>query len=335
MLLYREAIQVPLILKLPGRRRAGTSVAAPVGLADVMPTLLAIAGAPAPERLDGMSLLDVESLTAPRAIYSETYHPRIRFGWSELRSLIDGHYHYIQSPRSELYDVEQDPAERTDRIRRERRVYARMRDAIEAIEPHFEKPFEESSETREALTSLGYLGGTAGSEDTSVNPKDELAALENLRVAIEIVQRGDYQEALPRLRQATAQIPKSMDAWQFLGLTLQNLGQRRNALDAYKKAFDLSNGAPGLAQPMAQLALELGDLDDGLLYLDAAIDESPDKPRLRLLKVRALLFGHRLDEAAEGVRRAAPRPARQPGRPVPGRGDRHGDRRTSRRPSST
>jgi len=299
VLLYRESIQVPLILKLPGAARSGTSVAAPVGLADVMPTLLSVAGAPAPEKLDGLSLLDVESLKEPREIYSETYHPRIRFGWSELRSLIDDHYHYIRSPRSELYDVRQDPGETMDRIQQERRVYAHMRDALEAIDPHFEKPFEETSETRAALTSLGYLGGTAGTEDATANPRDHLAALENLRVAVEIVQAGDYDKALPRLRQATEEIPRSMDAWQFLGLTLQHLGQRRPALDAYKKAFDLSNGAPGLAQPMAQLALELGDLDDGLIYLDKAIEESPNEPRLRLLKTRALLIGGRLDEAAK------------------------------------
>src|SRR5688572_16381722 len=36
--LYREAIQVPLFLKLPGKKNAGTSVATPVQLSDIFPT---------------------------------------------------------------------------------------------------------------------------------------------------------------------------------------------------------------------------------------------------------------------------------------------------------
>ena len=39
LLLYREAIQVPLLVKLPGSRGGGTRVAAPVQLSDILPTV--------------------------------------------------------------------------------------------------------------------------------------------------------------------------------------------------------------------------------------------------------------------------------------------------------
>lgn len=317
VLLYRESLQVPLLLKLPGNRRAGETVATPAQLTDVVPTLLELAGEAArqsaqgraPEGLDGTSLLALDGLEETRALYAETYHPRIRFGWSELRSLIEGRYHYIRSPRSELYDLETDPGETEDLIRDERRVYARLRDRLEGIDPRFEQPFREASETREALASLGYLGGSAGAEDSSVNPTDHLAALDNLRTAIQIAQEGGFQDALPRLRRATEEIPRSVDAWQFLGLVRQQLGQRREALDAYEKAFDLSNGAPSLAKPMAGLALELGETEDAVVYLDVAIEHEPDEPRLRFLKTRTLLVDGRLDaagEAAEAMLRRTP-----------------------------
>ena len=36
--------------------------------------------------------------TLPKPIYSETLYPRIHLGWSELRSLIDARFHYIDGP---------------------------------------------------------------------------------------------------------------------------------------------------------------------------------------------------------------------------------------------
>ncbi|MFL6244548.1 MAG: sulfatase, partial [Thermoanaerobaculia bacterium] len=45
VLLYREALQVPLIVKLPGNERRGTRVAEAVQLVDVLPTIAAVTGA--------------------------------------------------------------------------------------------------------------------------------------------------------------------------------------------------------------------------------------------------------------------------------------------------
>ena len=42
ILLYREALHVPLLLKLPGSREAGTRVQRPVGLIDVVPTIASL-----------------------------------------------------------------------------------------------------------------------------------------------------------------------------------------------------------------------------------------------------------------------------------------------------
>ena len=48
LLLYREAIQVPLLVKLPGSSGGGTRVAAPVQLSDILPTVTATLGLPTP-----------------------------------------------------------------------------------------------------------------------------------------------------------------------------------------------------------------------------------------------------------------------------------------------
>jgi arylsulfatase A-like enzyme len=55
--LVQELIEVPLIFWCPGRLPPGRVVTEPVGVVDVAPTLLDLAGLPVPEGLDGISLL--------------------------------------------------------------------------------------------------------------------------------------------------------------------------------------------------------------------------------------------------------------------------------------
>ena len=115
--LYREAIQVPLLLKLPGSRDGGKSIPEPVGLVDLFPTIARLVDAPVPSGLAGSSLL--ETPAKPRAIFSETIYPRLHLGWSELRSLVGGGHHFIEAPRAELYDLKADPRGSHQHPRRE------------------------------------------------------------------------------------------------------------------------------------------------------------------------------------------------------------------------
>ena len=77
-----------------------------------MPTLLQILGLPLPSEVQGKSLLPLildKHSNQERFAYSETYYPRYHFGWSELKSIQNSRYKYIQAPRPELYDIVNDP----------------------------------------------------------------------------------------------------------------------------------------------------------------------------------------------------------------------------------
>src|SRR5205085_199615 len=125
VLLYREAIQVPLLLKLPGSRDAGATVTAPAQLTDVAPTVASLVGLERPASWHGTPLLSLLATTgAPRPIYSETFYPRLHFGLSELASLIDGEHHLVSGPTPELFDLRADPGEKRDVLRTERRLYS-------------------------------------------------------------------------------------------------------------------------------------------------------------------------------------------------------------------
>jgi arylsulfatase A-like enzyme len=53
---HEELLHVPLVLSLPARLPQGKRVAARVRTIDVMPTILEIAGIPAPNGIEGQSL---------------------------------------------------------------------------------------------------------------------------------------------------------------------------------------------------------------------------------------------------------------------------------------
>ena len=91
---------VPSGVRLAGRART----------ADLLPTLLAAAGIPAPGGLDGV---DVIGGPRTRESYAETVYPRT-LGWAPLHSLRVGTLKYIDAPRPELYDLAHDPGEQHD-----------------------------------------------------------------------------------------------------------------------------------------------------------------------------------------------------------------------------
>jgi arylsulfatase A-like enzyme len=105
---YEEVSRVPLILAAPQRLGLQTGVVdSAVGLIDVLPTLLELAGLdPEGEGLQGRSLVPLmrgESLP-PRPVYLET---------AGIRSLTDGDRKLIRYPggESEFFDLRVDPKE--------------------------------------------------------------------------------------------------------------------------------------------------------------------------------------------------------------------------------
>jgi arylsulfatase A-like enzyme len=63
--LYREVVQVPLIIRVPGMRE-GEVVATPVSLADVAPTVLNLMGVRGPAGIDGHDLFPVLARSQPK-----------------------------------------------------------------------------------------------------------------------------------------------------------------------------------------------------------------------------------------------------------------------------
>jgi arylsulfatase A-like enzyme len=111
--LYQELIHVPLIVRAPGRVPAGARVARPVMHVDVLPTLMALAGAPRPDSSPALAedLLGAGGATdrpvVSELVYRAAQGDVIVAGTRKLLTVRLG-----DEVREQLFDLATDPAER-------------------------------------------------------------------------------------------------------------------------------------------------------------------------------------------------------------------------------
>lgn len=311
VLLYREALHVPLLLKLPGGAQAGATVEGNVQLTDIFPTVLRLADLPDPRptgspRLRGRALLDEQwrPIAAHAAsdceIVAETFYPRIHFGWSELVSVVNGNHHFIQGATSELYDLAEDPAEVTDLRATERRTAAALQERVVAYDVAWSPPSALDEEQRAQLAALGYVSATVpDGAGPRPDPKSQLHVLRALQQGATAYRDQDYRRAVAILEPLLEDHPQMADGWTVLGHSFNNLDRRKQALAAYLRGLDLLGASPGVAAPAATLLAEDGELTAAFDLLRAQIELAPSSRRLRRLEVRLLVQSEALQEARQ------------------------------------
>ncbi|HEY8130714.1 MAG TPA: sulfatase-like hydrolase/transferase [Thermoanaerobaculia bacterium] len=272
---YREALQVPLMIKLPHEEERGKSVATPVQLSDVFPTICTMTATTAPHT-DATSLLAIAGgLTPKRSIYSETLFPEFHFGWSDLHSLIDDDRHYIHAPKPELYDPIADAPEKRNLIEPERRRAFAMRAAILPLIQSSAAPAAVSPEEAKKLAALGYLGQSVPAGAALPDPKDKIGVSDDLRKAFALYEKGAYVEAIPLLQKLVAENDRMLDVWDILARALDRVGRTDAGIEAAKRAFRLSPNTTHLALLIASMALERHRIDEAERHAELALEAEP------------------------------------------------------------
>ena len=302
ILLYREVLHVPLLVKLPHAERAGTDEKEPAGLRDVLPTVAAVLGFAAPPAAHGRRLLGPATESA--SVYSETFYPRIHLGWSELFSVVDARYHLIDGPRPELYDLTDDPLERADQVEERAPLARAMQAALRMGHGGFEQPAPATREEQEGLRSLGYLAGGAPPLQTGgslPNPRDRIGSYARLRAAMALAGAGRDEEAVRALASVLRENPGFVDAQVEQAAALGRLGRYRDAESAYRAAI---RRAPQLAGPLSvtlgRVHLEMGSFAEAAEAAREALETEPG-PAHELLASVALAQGD-LDGAEREAR---------------------------------
>jgi tetratricopeptide (TPR) repeat protein len=182
LLLYQTTQHVPLMIRAPG---VGASrEAEPVQLADLMPTVLDLAGVEDPGSHRGISLrpaLEGRNLP-PRELYFESLAGALNYGWLELKGVRDGQWKLIDSVDPELYNLAEDPGELLNVAHLEPELVHELRTTLgEVAEPLTSASLASEAQdpvldpqTEAFLNSLGYVGGGAGGSrsEGAPHPRD-------------------------------------------------------------------------------------------------------------------------------------------------------------------
>ncbi len=267
--LYREAIHVPLFVKLPNQQRKGETVERVVGLTDVLATVMEVTGGTSN---NGVSLL-AKNVPAQRAMYSESYYPRLQYGWSELTSFVDANMHYIDAPRVELYRYRTDPAEKQNVAEQHRREVAAFRTQVREIaSAHpFAQPQLADPEDAAKLAALGYLGSTVAATGPLPDPKDKLDVLKTFGAANDEFRRGRYAEAASMMEPVMRDNPDFISGWGVLAQSYRKLGKKEQALATMRTQMNHSPGNAQVALSIAELLMELRRFPEARQHAELAI----------------------------------------------------------------
>jgi arylsulfatase A-like enzyme/Tfp pilus assembly protein PilF len=253
---YEATLKVPLLLWGAGVPPGSDARAA--RHVDILPTLLAAAGAGSPARLDGSSLLGPPPET-PRS-YFESLSATFNRGWAPLRGVLAGHEKFVDLPIPELYDLAADPREEKDLLPNDDRLRA-FRRLVPAEAYSEARPSAPRAEDAAKLRTLGYLSGSAPAKE-SYGPADDpkrLVALDAaLQRAVRLYQSGRLEDAIAAVKGIVKTRPTMAIAYEHLAFLYQQNGDLRDAERTLKEAALRRIGTEGMAQRLALILCEAG-----------------------------------------------------------------------------
>ena len=312
---YESTLAVPLLLRGPGIP-AGTRLAVTARSVDLLPTLTDLLGLPTAEgtRVSGRSLavaLRGGASPSNEPTYAESLTPLLHFGWSDLRSLRDGRWKYIQAPRPELYDLRDDPKEAHDlaleQPKRTEALRLALARRLEAERQSAQAPAAAAAvppELLEQLGALGYVGAGGGATvgTPGADPKDKLedykAVNTLMREGLTRLRENDPAGASARFQKLLARGVLSFEVHYYLARALLQQKQPGPAARHFEEAL-LRLPAYGAAYVgLAECALAKGDTQGALATLRKGQALAPRDARL--FETEALVW-RRLEKPREAM----------------------------------
>ncbi len=168
--LYNELLSVPLIIKFPGNKGAGSRIQGQVGLIDLMPTVLDHLGVSYPPHISGVSLLkEIKTQNkklSHRRIFSERSVDKTQGKLEIAVQTSRKKYYWRQGQPDEYFNLENDPDERYNLLQKEEKSAAILKkEMVEYIRRSEEMAklgkklhrelLDEATEKR--LKALGYV----------------------------------------------------------------------------------------------------------------------------------------------------------------------------------
>ncbi len=253
---------------------------------DVLPTVLAALGIFIPPGLSGRNLLDRSldtEISGLSPVYAETWAPRLQYGWSQLHSLRDRSYLYVQAPHPELYDLSEDPGEvvniygtSPDR----QNYFESVLDSIESLDVGrtVSEQIEISREDRKALEKLGYVFDSTTSDSAAADPKDMILVQREILSGWKSLKKGNYREALTIFQNVMREDSTVPTVYLGLGMCCDGLGLYEEALPYLRKGIEIDPREERLYYAASNVLKKLERFPEAAEMLEALITVYPEDP---------------------------------------------------------
>jgi arylsulfatase A-like enzyme/Flp pilus assembly protein TadD len=269
LFLYQATLRIPFLLRYPGAP-AGSRISTPIPITAI-PTIL----------VDRLRLPPMPERRAPEEepLYSETFVPRLHYGWSELRSLTRWPHKLVVAPRPELYDLSKDPGETKNRIEELPDVARGLRAELERMTAAPLSPRTPDAETLAKLRSLGYAGSGALAGGELPDPKDRLDIYRVLNdPAMQDLGPADgaaFEKALADLGSVLAREPRIPRTYSLYGDLLLQAGRAEEAANVFQEYAAHDPGSFDAHYGLGVSLLSAGRMDAAVEALAKAVEIDP------------------------------------------------------------
>jgi choline-sulfatase len=318
--LYDATIHVPLLMKLPQDRLAGTRVENHVGLVDVLPTILQTVGIEVPLEIQGESLVSrmdpniapansggaVPASSPERPLYAETEYGVRAYGWSSVRSWRTDKYLFVEAPRRELYDLAVDPNAKHDLSATSKAVADTLQSQLDSFRRKTVKKEDapvssNDPEAQEKLAALGYMASNvsprAAAMGPGADPKDKIEIGNMMGEANFLLEDQRTKEAVLMLQQVVAKDPNMWIPYAKLGAAETQLGNYPEAIKARRKAVELNPDSVDTRYELGKILIETRDYEAAVPELERVEAMMPGSLKTHIFLEIAYARTNRLEKA--------------------------------------
>jgi arylsulfatase A-like enzyme len=313
-LAYETTIAVPLLVRWPDGRLAGTQDATITSVVDVYPTVLEALDLPLRGSIDGISLW--EPARAGRdGVYMEALYGYHAFRWSQLLGWRDEQGKYLHSARPEYYDVDADFDEVNDLLAQRPAEAERARKRLQELFRLERLAVGEADKVDGSMLAkvamLGYVGtGSMGNLVTGTDanpletgdrpaPADCMPRYVKATLAQSYLYANNGAMALPLLEAVLAGEPRNPNALFMYSSALIQTRLHQRALAAVESALKWGEPWYGLHRNRGMCLEQLGRVDEAIVEYKRALELEPD---LTVVWLRLSEIARKAGDEAEAKR---------------------------------
>ena len=307
---YQAQLAIPLIIQGPHLPK-GVRVKEVVRSIDIAPTVCKQAGLFVPESMEGINLLDFESSRRHMPVYQESWTPT-GYKWAAITAWTEYPWKYIDLPRPELYNLEEDPNELNN-------LYGTQNhnDTAQKLQSILRGYLEERKgsnyevanidldpQTLDQLRSLGYVSGKVTLDEVTKNannadPKDKILVFRKYQRAQSAVSAERHDLAIKLYKEIAEEEPLLPKIHLDLALAYNEAHQYDEALNEAQLAFNLEPTAPDAEMLMGDIEEEKGNINKTIQHYQSALKKSPKNIFIRSRLGEVFIKDNNFAEAEE------------------------------------